>query len=127
MQVLPEQLQGRKASEVFLDYCRPVLTGLAYEGVTDLKAIKKLLMVPWTIWNSVVLDENNRGSWSESVKSLVQSAEGGEGFIVLFEERKKNEFGQYNYLMGDFELIPKGVGEFNLRMESRNPMVKTEK
>jgi len=119
---LPEPLKGRKASEVFLEYCKPLIDDLVDGSPEELTILEKSLKVPWSVWNSTVMDQRqqNNIAWFGSLKLQAKRAPLGEVFIEFWKKRKIEEFDDYRYLMGDFKIIPTGKGEFTLRMESRN-------
>jgi hypothetical protein len=123
MSELPEELKGKKASEVFLAYCKPLLDELKDGSSKELKILEKCLTVPWTIWNSTVLDQKKKSSiaWMGSVKIQSQGFPGGEKLIEFWKQRKLKHFGEYQYLMGDFKVIPTGKGAFTLRIEAHTP------
>ncbi len=114
-------LKGKKASEVFLDYAMPILESISNKKEFDLNKISISLRVPWMIWNACVYDQSGKKGHSmlAEIKNQVGVDQNFKNMVRFLEERKKKEFSQYNYLMGDYELIPKENGEFNLRMESR--------
>ena len=70
MAELPKELKGKKASEVFLEYCKPLLDDLEDGSEKECEILEKCMTVPWTIWNSIVLDQANKNkiAWIGSVK-----------------------------------------------------------
>ncbi len=119
---LPDVLNGRKASEVFLDYTMPIIDSAAGGNSLDLDELDHALRVPWMIWNACIYDRAGGKKGAGAIAEMKKQMPGDRNLrdmFLFFEQRKKNDFSQYNYLMGEYELVPKGKGEFNLRMESR--------
>jgi hypothetical protein len=117
---LPEQLNGRKASEVFLDFSMPLLETIINDESNELDDIADSLMVPWMVWNASVyefLNDKNEIHLSELMKKIPKDKQFRE-MISFFAKRKKEMFGQYNYILGEYNLIPKEEGGFNLTMAS---------
>ncbi|MBF0300773.1 MAG: hypothetical protein HQK51_18815 [Oligoflexia bacterium] len=121
MDILPEKLQGKKASAVFLDYCEPLLQGFAAEKTTDLQLIHTGLRIPWMVWNAVILD--NRGSTLSHVGSIRMQSRSApphsEEFLDFWIKRKNEQFSKYDYLMGEYQLKGKNIYDFTLRIEAR--------
>ncbi len=103
----------QEASEVFLEYSMPLLKKIFDDGETDLKIIANALKVPWAVWNLSLL---NQGI-AEYPKEMKENYDNK--WIKLFEERKRNDFDDYKYFMGDFKLISQKNGDFILKMETR--------
>jgi hypothetical protein len=123
MTELPKELKGKKASEVFLEYCKPLLDELKDGTEEEFVKLEKCMTVPWTIWNSLVLDQigRNKIAWMGSVKILSRGYPGGEKVLEYWRRRKLEAFNDYQYLMGEFKVVPTARGEFTLKMESRAP------
>ena len=87
----------------------------------NLPQIEKALRIPWTVWNATLLDEKNsvKNSRLEDVEELAKNVQGGFEMISFFKVRKKLHFSDYQYLMGDFALVPDVNHGFILRMEAR--------
>lgn len=121
---LPDLLIGRKASEVFLEYCAPFLNGFSAEGTKDLEDVKRGLMLPHLVWNAVIMDEI-RGkpfTWTENIRNRVKEAgPQGEVFLNFWIKRKKEDFGKYRYTISDFYLRGKNIYDFVMRVETRDP------
>jgi hypothetical protein len=123
MSELPKELKQRKASEVFLEYCEPLIDDLVDGSQSELKKLEECLKVPWIVWNSIVLDQTKKSkvAWVGSTKMHAKGAPAGDVLIEFWRQRKIKLFDDYRYLMGDFKVIPTAKGAFTLRMESRRP------
>jgi hypothetical protein len=117
---LPPELNGRKVSEVFLDYAMPMIENFVNSDTCNLNELQEILRIPWIVWNSCVW-ESSKKNFSNSLTQAAALDKELQAMVNFFEERKKNEFKNFNYLMGEYQIIPKGKGEFNLRMESKLP------
>ena len=104
-------LKGPQASEVFLEYSMPILKRIAENGATDLKTMKDALMLPWVVWNLSFLKQKEQ-KYPKELKEYYKE------WIKIFEERKRDDFDDYKYLLSDFKIIPKGNGRFHLKMET---------
>jgi hypothetical protein len=121
MNDLLKPLKGKKASEVFLDYCKPLIDDLVDGNPEELKILEKSLKVPWIVWNATVLDQKNTSkiAWVGSAKIQASGVPLGDRLIEFWKSRKISEFNDYQYLMGEFKIIPKSKGDYSLKMESR--------
>ena len=108
---LPDALNGKKVSQVFLDFAMPLINEFAGD-LNSLDELEHALQVPWTIWNMVEM-----GTIKEFKKSAIRD-KNFKTMINFFEKRKINDFSIYKYLLGDFQLVPTRDG-FNLKMEAR--------
>jgi hypothetical protein len=123
---MSEHLQGRKASEVFLEYADPFLRlGLEQLGRGTLEQIEQILQIPWTIWNACILqnDPNQKVDFMASIRLLLRRQPGeAKLFIEQMKERKKMLFAKYNYLLGKMTLTAdEQTGGLTLILETRLP------
>lgn len=114
-------LKGRKASEVFLDYASSLIEEFSTQDDLDTSYLEQSLRIPWMVWNSCVFDQAGKMpvSMMENLKKEAPKDKKIQRIIRYFEERKKTEFKKYEYLMGEFQIIPVDKNNFNLRMEAR--------
>lgn len=121
-QDLPNELKEKKASQVFLEYCAPMLDDLSDEDAQNLEFIEEAFRVPWMIWNSVVLEEKkkNQPAWHNRMKMMARSLPYTESLLDFWRRRKVEHFDQYKYLMGNFKLVPRKGYTFSLKMEARS-------
>jgi hypothetical protein len=69
----------------------PLIESAMTNNSDDLNFIEHALRIPWMVWNASVYEK--RGD-------------------------KKEIYGDYNYLLGEFSLIPEGKDRFNLKIAS---------
>jgi len=119
---IPKILKGKKASQVFLDYCSPLLDDLTEDDIEDLDVLREALRVPWIIWNATIFgkEKENKVDFNRRMKLLTQTMPGAEGLLDFWKDRKQEKFSKYEYLMGEYQLIPISKGEFTLRIEARS-------
>lgn len=108
---LPDSLNGKKVSRVFLDFAMPLINEFS-DDLNSRKDLEHALKVPWTVWNMVEM-----GTLKELKKSTIKD-KSFQTMINFFEKRKINDFSSYKYLLGDFQLVSTKDG-FNLKMEAR--------
>jgi hypothetical protein len=108
---LPDSLNGKKVSRVFLDFAMPLINEFS-DDLNSRKELEHALKVPWTVWNMVEM-----GTLKELKKSTIKD-KSFQTMINFFEKRKINDFSSYKYLLGDFQLVSTKDG-FNLKMEAR--------
>ncbi len=119
---LPSLLRGKKASEVFLEYAMPLINNFDIGNNCDLKDIHMALEIPWLVWNACVF-ESSKNKNTKMMLEIKQQSKNDKKLMELisfFEQRKKISFADYNYLMGEYKLIPQGCDGFKLRMECRS-------
>lgn len=93
-----------KASEIFLDFCIPARQGLP-ENVS-VSMLKKALMIPELVWNTIVMD-TNKNRKSGDLPDLLKLAlyrdfppnhrKQGELLLKFWVQRKDNDFSQYRW------------------------------
>jgi hypothetical protein len=132
MSILPKELQGRKASEVFLEYASPWLeTYLEEVSKATLEEIEYILKVPWLIWNAMVMknDSNQKVDYLASLNLLLKGAPlKVKKLTDSMKRRKRTTFSKYNYLLGDFKLrVDESSNEVKLVVETRIPSKKIVK
>lgn len=121
---LPKELNGRKVSEVFLDYAMPLIESVVNKNVSNLEEVQAALRIPWIVWNSCVLKTSKnkkKNNFANELKKITDTEKEFQLMVSFFTQRKENDFSEFNYLMGEYQLIPKGKDGFNLRMESKLP------
>ncbi|MEN0059862.1 MAG: hypothetical protein AAGB31_13570 [Bdellovibrio sp.] len=93
-----------KASEIFLDYCAPARDGLP-ENVTA-AMLKKTLMVPELVWNTIVMDTSKNRKLGEIPDILTLTLhtdfppahrKQGELLFKFWVQRKDTEFSQHKW------------------------------
>src|SRR5688572_21829934 len=111
-------LPNTKISESFLEFAEPYLVK---EGEPPTKAeVEKVLRMPWTVWNAVVMDTvNGNTHYVSQIRKLTgddpQIAALTEGMIL----RKKDLFGHDLRMVGNYEIFIEKDGEWRLRAEAR--------
>jgi hypothetical protein len=130
---LPPPLKGKKVSEAFMEYVEPYLAALlrdrAEQGIPEipsLEEIESILKMPWLIWNAIVaetvpsnkidflawMDELVPKHMPDNVKQLLDS----------LKTRKRNQFSQYQYYLGDYKLYYDKNNEIRIKVEARSPV-----
>ena len=109
----------RKISKTFLDFSLPLLEALGSRPSKDW--IERVLVITFTIWNSVVLDAVRDND--HYVAKLRESAAVDPEFSALLEymiARKWAVFADDNRLIGEYS-VRYQHGEWRLRVEARDP------
>ncbi|HXH54761.1 MAG TPA: hypothetical protein VNK03_03340 [Gammaproteobacteria bacterium] len=130
---LPPPLKGKKVSEAFMEYVEPYLAALlrdrAEQGIPEipsLEEIESILKMPWLIWNALVaetvpsnkidflawMDELVPKHMPDNVKQLLDS----------LKTRKRNQFSQYQYYLGEYKLYYDKNNEVRIKVEARSPV-----
>ncbi len=130
---LPPPLKGKKVSEAFMEYVEPYLAALlrdrAEQGISEipsLEEIESILKMPWLIWNAIVaetvpsnkinflawMDELIPKHMPDNVKQLLDS----------LKTRKRNQFSQYQYYLGEYKLYYDKNNEIRIKVEARSPV-----
>ncbi len=128
-QPLPPELKGRKASEVFLDYIEPFLTQLlldrAEHGIHEVPTnteLDRIVKIPWLIWNSIVAEQNQRNNMNflaemdllmGPIPPIIKE------LIDFMKQRKRNDFAQYQYYLGEYQFYGNHGEDPRFRVESR--------
>lgn len=110
---------NRKISETFLDFSSPLLNSLE-KDVTK-SQVEKVLVIAYTVWNSVVLD-TVKGN-TKHISMLKQTIREDPISAILIEEmisRKKNMFADDLRMIGNYSIFQNN-GEWRLRAEARDP------
>lgn len=123
---LPPDLKGKKVSDVFMEYAEPYLEILLSDGVErSLKEIENFLRIPWTIWNSIVLDEGKGKDnfYLKSIDVLIQHFPPQvKNLLGSLKERKVKHFSEYNYMFGEYYLYnDQDTQEVRIKVEARMP------
>lgn len=107
-QALPPELNGKKVSDIFIEFTEPFLKKLLAEDASpSLEALNTALQIPWTIWNAVVAEtiSDNTVDYIGSLKLLTKGhSKAAKQMISELEQRKRLHFSQYDFLIGDFGL-----------------------
>ena len=99
-------LDGKTISEVFNEFCLPVLQKYKDAGGTgDLKEVGALFVIPMLIWNAIVLCDEC-GDDSHLIKYLEYLHEVPKDLQPVYDKMmflKRAEFRQYKFLLDDFQ------------------------
>lgn len=120
----PVYLQGRKASEVFLEYAAPVISLILEEmgRPLSIEEYDKLLKLPWYLWNKIISETDTKDNLVSLLKQMDNIYHnnmpfGAEQLIRFMEERKRTDFKQYKYYLGKYEVYKKSNGEVTIRIQ----------
>jgi len=110
---------NRKISETFLDFSSPIMDALGKNA--SKYQVEKVLMIAFTVWNSIVLD-TVKGS-SQYVSILRETLKEDPMSSALIEKmifRKHDKFSDDHRMIGEYSVTQKN-GEWRLRAEARDP------
>ena len=114
-------IPDRKISETFLEFAEPLLVPLG-PCATEYE-MNQVLQIAFVVWNAVVYESVNA---NDHCLEMLQELTAGQPEVVSLVnqliERKRNQYGNDNRIVGDFKLTIRS-GELNLRVEARDPTV----
>lgn len=130
---LPPPLKGKKVSEAFMEYVEPYLAALlrdrAEQGIPEipsLEEIESILKMPWLIWNAIVAETvpSNKINFLAWMDELVPKhmPDNVKQLLDSLKTRKRNQFSQYQYYLGDYKLYYDKNNEIRIKVEARSPV-----
>ncbi|HQW57557.1 MAG TPA: hypothetical protein PK583_01190 [Gammaproteobacteria bacterium] len=124
-------LKNRKVSEVFMEYVEPFLNALlldrAQKGIYDAPNIQELenvLRMPWGIWNAIIAESvsNNEINFLQSIDMLSKHMPSSiKGLLEMMKKRKRIDFEQYQYYLGDYQVYYDQNNELRIKVEATSP------
>ena len=130
---LPPPLKGKKVSEAFMEYVEPYLAALlrdrAEQGIPEipsLEEIESILKMPWLIWNAIVAETvpSNKINFLAWMDELVPKhmPDNVKQLLDSLKTRKRNQFSQYQYYLGEYKLYYDKNNEIRIKVEARSPV-----
>lgn len=123
---LPEELKGRKVSEVFWEYVEPYLKILIESKGTPapLEEMTGALSIPCCVWNAIVVKNHSKSPHSvdylAQLDRLIKDfPEETKNLIDLLKQRKMKLFNQYDYMLSECQFFCDQNNEVRLRAEAR--------
>lgn len=130
-QPLHPLLKNRKVSEVFMEYTEPFLHALLLDrvqkGIDDLPSIQELenvLKMPWCIWNAIVAESvmNNEINFLQMIDILASHMPPSiKGLLEMMKKRKRDDFEQYQYYLGNYQVYYDQNNELRIKIEATSP------
>lgn len=122
---------GKPVSLVYQDYVEPImLEWVKMKPRPSYDELNKMLTVPWTIWNAVVLEDFYPEANDEGFMSQIHTLLGKgpvKGLVDWWIERKRRDFGKYRYMFGECLFYETKDGESRCRAEIKLPKNVTKK
>ena len=118
-----DKTQPEKVSTIFLDYAEPFLDFALTDKVDPIpEDLNSIMRVPWTIWNAFYMQKyGGNVDYNNWLHELLKDIP--EVFMQLIEfmiDRRENEFGHYDYMMGEYDFrIDKKTKEMRFRAEAK--------
>ncbi|MEW6220278.1 MAG: hypothetical protein AB1634_12195 [Thermodesulfobacteriota bacterium] len=109
---------NRKISETFLDFSSPLLGML--DGVAAKGEIEKVLIITYTVWNAVVMDEVNNTDYVARLRASTKHDLLVSALIEQFIARKKELFPDDLRMVGEYSVTLDGR-EWRLHADARDP------
>lgn len=107
----------KKISESFLEFLEPVFRSMG-NPKPKTKEFDSALKLGWTIWNATVkADADKNDKFLKEIEHLVPSFFAP--FTEALIERKRKEFGECLFYIGEYEMKLKPDGSFSLYAEAR--------
>jgi hypothetical protein len=130
---LPPSLKGKKVSEAFMEYVEPYLAALlrdraeqGFHEMPSLKEIESILKMPWLIWNAIVAETvpSNKVNFLAWMDKLIpkHTPDSVKQLLDSLETRKRNQFSQYQYYLGEYKLYYDKNNEVRIKVEARSPV-----
>ena len=107
----------RKISETFLDFIDPILEGMGHPdpGTAEFDSVVK---IGWTVWNAII--SNDVEGNPKHLREISELTPPPLSFVTeLLISRKRDDFSEYSYFLGLYEVKQINKEEYVLRMESR--------
>ena len=128
---LPPMLHGVKVSDVFMQYIEPFLNQLvldrAQQGVFDfsIEELETVFRVPWCIWNAIIAESEPGNeidflAWIDTLTKDIPSSI--KNLLDFMKERKREQFSQYKYYLGQYSVYHDQNNELRIRVEARAPL-----
>jgi hypothetical protein len=110
---------NRKISEAFLDFALP-LTAIMPDDAPE-ASIEQALMIAFTVWNGVILDDvNGNGYYLARLKEQTSHDPILQALLGELMHRKRTVFADDQRLIGNYKVTRKH-GKLNLWAEARDP------
>lgn len=96
----------------FLNYVEPVLEQMGSPEPGSVE-FESLLRLGWIIWNAVVKNDSDGDiSFLNQIKTTVPASQSG--LIDFLIDRKRKEFSEHKFFLGNYELRKKPDGSLSL-------------
>jgi len=123
---IPACFYGKEASEVFLEYVKPLTVYLVEDrnGEAIILEFERYVLLAWYIWNKVIAEINPVSKEYKEVLQILNDYYSydrppeGEELMLFMEERKKTEFKLYKYYVGKFKVYKNLKGDLDINIEN---------